>query len=221
MLQPVHSVIERSHTARYCAERGRKSRLRQKPGELGTGFGDHADRKISAHNNRADHFAHDPKEILRSARELRDNGANARNTPRRARGVRVAQKDSKKKPLSKKKLEKAAKSELKTHTAKSEKKAAKASKLAAKKATAKKVGTAKQAAPTKKAAPAKKPAPARDVAPAKKVATTRVPRTPAAKPAEPSPTWTVVALRAHAREAGIIGYSRMKKDELLVELRAR
>ena len=66
MLSPVHSVMERPHTARYCAERGRKSRLRQKPGEHGAGFGDRADRMISAHKNQADQFAHDPKEILRS-----------------------------------------------------------------------------------------------------------------------------------------------------------
>ena len=53
MLSPVHSVIELFHTAPYCAERGHESRLRQKPGELGTGFGDRADRMISAHNNQA------------------------------------------------------------------------------------------------------------------------------------------------------------------------
>lgn len=121
----------------------------------------------------------------------------------------MAQKDSKKKPLSKKKLEKAASSELKKRTEKSEKKA---SKVTAKKAAPKKTAAAKKPVPAKK--------PARDVAPVKKVATTRIPRISATKPAEPSPTWTVAALRAHARAAGIIGYSRMKKDELLAELRA-
>ena len=115
----------------------------------------------------------------------------------------MAQKDSKKK------IEKAAKSEPSKCAAKSGKKAAQAAKAIAKKTT-----------PAKKATPAKKPVPARDVAPVKRVATTRVPRTSAAKPAEPSPTWTVAALRAHARAAGIIGYSKMKKDELLAEIRA-
>jgi hypothetical protein len=131
----------------------------------------------------------------------------------------VAQKDSKKKlskkASGKKKLVKAAKSERKKDAAKSEKKAARAAGTAAKKAVA-----LKKTAPSKKTAPAKKAAPARDVAPATKVPATRVRRTPAPKPAEPSLAWTVVALRAHARAAGIVGYSRMKKDELLEGLRA-
>ena len=125
----------------------------------------------------------------------------------------MAQKDSKKKlskkASGKKKLVKAAKSERKKDAAKSEKKAARAAGTAAKKAVA-----------LKKTAPAKKAAPARDVAPATKVPATRVRRTPAPKPAEPSLAWTVVALRAHARAAGIVGYSRMKKHELLEGLRA-
>jgi hypothetical protein len=41
------------------------------------------------------------------------------------------------------------------------------------------------------------------------------------KPATPTEALTVVALRARARAAGIVGYSRMKKDDLLARLAAR
>ena len=219
-------VVERSRVSIQLPLKEQKPRLAltlTQP-DSRTRFGHRTDRMTSAHENHASHSANELKEILRSRTVLRavlrDNGANARNTPRPARGERVAQKDSKKKlskkASGKKKLVKAAKSERKKDAAKSEKKAARAAGATAKKAVA-----LKKTAPSKKTAPAKKAAPARDVAPATKVPATRVRRTPAPKPAEPSLAWTVVALRAHARAAGIVGYSRMKKDELLVELRAR
>ncbi len=212
-------VVERSRVSIQLLLKEQKPRLAltlTQP-DSRTRFGHRTDRMTSAHENHTSHSANEPKEILRSRTVLRavlrDNGANARNTPRPARGERVAQKDSKKKlskkASGKKKLVKAAKSERKKDAAKSEKKAARAAGATAKKAVA-----------LKKTAPAKKAAPARDVAPATKVPATRVRRTPAPKPAEPSLAWTVVALRAHARAAGIVGYSRMKKDELLEGLRA-
>ena len=218
-------VVERSRVSIQLLLKEQKPRLAltlTQPASR-TRFGHRTDRMTSAHENHASHSANEPKEILRSRTVLRavlrDNGANARNTPRPARGERVAQKDSKKKlskkASGKKKLVKAAKSERKKDAAKSEKKAARAAGATAKKAVA-----LKKTAPSKKTAPAKKAAPARDVAPATKVPATRVRRTPAPKPAEPSLAWTVVALRAHARAAGIVGYSRMKKDELLEGLRA-
>ena len=46
------------------------------------------------------------------------------------------------------------------------------------------------------------------------------PRAPAAPPATPSDPLTVVALRARARAAGIVGYSRMRKDDLIAHLAA-
>lgn len=52
----------------------------------------------------------------------------------------------------------------------------------------------------------------------KKTTPPRAPRTPVAKSV--SPTWTIVALRARARAVGIVGYSRMKKDDLLAQLEA-
>ncbi|MBC7760773.1 MAG: hypothetical protein H7201_03040 [Candidatus Saccharibacteria bacterium] len=212
-------IVERSRVSIQLLLKEQKPRLAltlTQP-DSGTRFGHRTDRMTSAHENHASHSANEPKEILRSRTVLRavlrDNGANARNTPRPAQGERVAQKDSKKKlskkASGKKKLVKAAKSERKKDAAKSEKKAARAAGATAKKAVA-----------LKKTAPAKKAAPARDVAPATKAPATRVRRTPAPKPAEPSLAWTVVALRAHARAAGIVGYSRMKKDELLEGLRA-
>ena len=131
----------------------------------------------------------------------------------------MAQKDSKKKlskkVSGKKKREKAPKSERKKQAAKNDKKATQAAKATAKKAVA-----LKRTAPPKKTAPANRTAPARDNVPVKIIATTRVPRTPAPKPAEPSLAWTVLALQAHARSVGIVGYSRMKKDELLEKIRA-
>ena len=214
-------IVERSRVSIQLLLKEQKPRLAltlTQP-DSRTRFGHRTDRMTSAHENHASHSANEPKEILRSRTVLRDNGANARNTPRPARGERVAQKDSKKKlskkASGKKKLVKAAKSERKKDAAKSEKKAARAAGATAKKAVA-----LKKTAPSKKTAPAKKAAPARDVAPATKVPATRVRRTPAPKPAEPSLAWTVVALRAHARAAGIVGYSRMKKHELLEGLRA-
>lgn len=37
-------------------------------------------------------------------------------------------------------------------------------------------------------------------------------------PKRPQPTWTVAQLRDAARDQGIAGYSRMRKDQLLAEL---
>lgn len=37
-------------------------------------------------------------------------------------------------------------------------------------------------------------------------------------PRAPQPTWTVAQLREAAREQGLAGYSRMRKDQLLAEL---
>lgn len=37
-------------------------------------------------------------------------------------------------------------------------------------------------------------------------------------PELPQPTWTVTRLRAAAKDQGIAGYSRMRKDELLAQL---
>ena len=37
-------------------------------------------------------------------------------------------------------------------------------------------------------------------------------------PKAPEPTWTVTQLRAAAKDQGIAGYSRMRKDQLLAEL---
>ena len=54
----------------------------------------------------------------------------------------------------------------------------------------------------------------------KKTTPPRAPRSPVAKSVSPSPTWTIVALRARARAVGIVGYSRMKKDDLLAQLEA-
>lgn len=37
-------------------------------------------------------------------------------------------------------------------------------------------------------------------------------------PKAPEPTWTVTQLRAAAKDQGVAGYSRMRKDQLLAEL---
>jgi len=37
-------------------------------------------------------------------------------------------------------------------------------------------------------------------------------------PRAPEPTWTVTQLRAAAKDQGVAGYSRMRKDQLLAEL---
>ncbi len=37
-------------------------------------------------------------------------------------------------------------------------------------------------------------------------------------PAPPQPTWTVAELREAAKDQGLAGYSRMRKDQLLAEL---
>jgi hypothetical protein len=120
----------------------------------------------------------------------------------------VAQKDSKKsvakklkstkksvakKADSKKKKKKKSKSELKKLVAKAEKRAAK-------KPAVKKSSTGKNGAETRQATPV------------------RTRRAPATASEVPSSTWNVIALRAHARAAGVVGYSRMKKDDLLAHL---
>lgn len=118
----------------------------------------------------------------------------------------MAQKDSKKSVAKKlkstkksvatkadSKKQKKSKSELKKLVANAEKKAAK-------KPAVKKSSTGKNGAETRQAAPV------------------RARRAPATASEVPSSTWNVIALRAHARAAGVVGYSRMKKDDLLAHL---
>jgi len=141
----------------------------------------------------------------------------------------VAQKDSKKSVAKKQKstkksvAKKGSKSELKKLVAKAEKRAAKSSKSATAEATALKKPAAKKR-PAKKSSAVKK-SPAVNKSPAVKnsaetrqATPVRTRRTPATASEVPSSTWNVIALRAHARAAGVVGYSRMKKDDLLAHL---
>ncbi len=100
---------------------------------------------------------------------------------------------------------KGSQSELKKLVAKAEKRAAKSTKsVTAEATTPKKQAVKKQA--VKNGADARRATPVR----------TR--RAPATTSDAPSSAWNVLALRAHARAAGVVGYSRMKKDDLLAHL---
>lgn len=135
----------------------------------------------------------------------------------------MAQKDSKKSVAKKQKstkksvAKKGSKSELKKLVAKAEKRAAKSSKSATAEATALKKPAAKKR-PAKKSSAVKKSPAVKNSAETRQATPVRTRRTPATASEVPSSTWNVIALRAHARAAGVVGYSRMKKDDLLAHL---
>jgi hypothetical protein len=135
-----------------------------------------------------------------------------------AKKLKSAKKSAAKKVDSKKKQ---AKSELKKLVMKAEKRVAKSSKSAMAEATALKKPALKKPAlkkPAAKKPAAKQPSVGKHGAEVRQAGPVRARRTPATTSAAPSATWSVIALRAHARAAGVAGNSRMKKDELLAHL---
>lgn len=70
----------------------------------------------------------------------------------------------------------------------------------------------------KKSSAVEKPSALKKGAEARESGPVRARRTPTTTSAAPSATWNVSELRAHARAAGVVGYSRMKKDDLLSNL---
>jgi len=128
----------------------------------------------------------------------------------------VAQKNSKKSVA--KKLTSAKKSAAKKLDKKKKRNKSELKKLLrkAKKSSAmEKPSAAKKSSALEKSSALKKGAEARESGPV------RARRTPTTTSAAPSATWTVRELRAHAGAAGVVGYSRMKKDDLLSQLRVQ
>jgi hypothetical protein len=128
----------------------------------------------------------------------------------------VAQKNSKKSVA--KKLKSAKKSAAKELDKKKKRNKSELKKLVRK---AKKSSAVEKSSAAKKPSALEKPSALKKGAEARESDPVRARHTPTTTSVAPSSTWNVSELRAHARAAGVVGYSRMKKDDLLSQLRVQ